>query len=414
VIVVVAAICSAGLVALVSRTPASVRATRPGPDATDPSLGAHFTDEQVSRHAAYRGPSYLSYTLSVLLELGVLVVLVMGPFRRFVEVVHGVRGGWPVHAALLGAGVAILLALAVLPLGYVRGYAMEHAWGLSTQDVGGWLSDRVRGMGVAAVTGAIAAVVFFGIVRWQPRTWWVWGWAGFTILSVALVFLYPIVVAPLFNKFTPLKDAALEQRVTEMADAAGVNIDEVLVADASRRTTAENAYVAGFGQSKRLVVYDTLLAAGDDDATAFVVAHELGHRAEGHIWKNLALASAGLLVGFALLFRFVRMEGPLSWTGAQVVSDLRILPLLLLWVTVAGLIALPLENWVSRRFEARADEVALELTHDPATAVRVFRRLAVANIADLRPPDPVVWALYTHPPIVERIESAVAETDMAP
>ncbi|MGH2729435.1 MAG: M48 family peptidase, partial [Actinomycetota bacterium] len=255
-IVVVAAICSAGLVALVSRTPASVRAARPGPDATDPSLGARFTDEQVSRHAAYRGPSYLSFALSVLLELGVLVVLLSGPFRRFVEIVDGVPGGWALHVAILGAGVAILLALAVLPLGYVRGYAMEQAWGLSTQDVGGWLSDRARGMGVAAVTGAIAVVAFFAIVRWQPRTWWVWGWAGFTVLTAALVFLYPIVVAPLFNKFTPLKDPALEQRVTRMADAAGVNIDEVLVADASRRTTAENAYVAGFGESKRLVVYD--------------------------------------------------------------------------------------------------------------------------------------------------------------
>jgi STE24 endopeptidase len=413
-IIMAVSLGAAAAVALASRTPASVRAARPDSDATDPTLGARFSDAQISRHASYRGPSYLSFALTTLLEIGVLIVLARGPFRRLVEVIQHVPGGWPVHAALLGMAIAIILAVATLPLGYVRGYAMEQAWGLSTQDIGGWLSDRARSTGVVAVTGAIAAMAFFGIVRWQPRTWWVWGWVAFSALTAALVFLYPIVIAPLFNKFTPLQDATLERRVTELAQDAGVHIDEVLVADASRRTTAENAYVAGLGETKRLVLYDTLLEADDEDATAFVVAHELGHRAEGHVWKNVALASAGLLVGFALLYWLAEHSGVWSWAGAFGVADLRALPILLLFASVVGLVALPAENWVSRRFEARADEVAVELTNDPATAVRVFRRLAFSNLADLRPPDPVVWALYSHPPIQERIEAAVAESDIAP
>lgn len=406
-IVAVVAVASAAAVALASRTPASVRRADAGAGATDPSRGAAFTDDQVARHGAYRGPSYLALALSIALEASVLVVLARGPMARAIAAIERVPGGLVVHAALAGVLVALVLAVAALPLGYVRGFVVERAWGLSTQDLAGWLSDRARGAAVGAVVSAVAAIAFFAVARAWPRTWWIAGWAAFSALTALLVYLAPVVVAPLFNRFTPLEPGPLRARVVELARAAGVDVGDVLVADASRRTTAENAYVAGLWGTKRMVLYDTLVEAGDRRETEFVVAHELGHAAEGHVGKNVLVASAGLFVAFAALGWLATRRAPWAWAGASGAADLRAIPVLLLLALAGTLLAMPLENWLSRRFEARADAIAVELTQDPDAAVRAFRRLAFANLADLRPPSVAVWALYTHPPIPERIRAVL-------
>lgn len=407
-ILLLAALACAGAVALAARTPAAVRQARPAPEATDPALGARFSDADVARHGAYRAPGYLAFVLGVALEILALVVLARGPFRRAAELAEGLPGGWALRAALLGAGLSLVLALVALPLSFVRGYVIEHAWGLSTQDVGGWLSDRLRSLGVGAAIAAVAAVAFFGVLRAAPRLWWLIGAAVFSVLTAAFVYLWPVVVAPLFNRFEPLADRSLAARVRELAAGAGVAVDEVLVADASRRTTAENAYVAGLGATRQVVLYDTLLADPDERAVAFVVAHELGHEAERHVLKNVALGAAGLTAGFALLAWLAGRPWFHSWAGAGSIADLKVLPVVVLFATLASLATSPLAAALSRRFESRADRIALELTGDPDTAVAAFRRLAYANLADLRPPRLVVWALFSHPPIVERIEAALA------
>lgn len=392
--------------ALVSRTPPEVRAAEPGPAATDPSLGASFSDEQISRHGAYRGPSYLAFFVALAIEVVTLIALVRGPLPRLASSLDGIRGGLPVRVALIALFVAAVTTAAALPLSYVRGYAMQKAWGLSTQDVGGWLSDVGRGFAISAVIAAISAVVFYGLLRWQPRSWWVWGWAAFSLLSALLVFLYPVVIAPLFNKFTPLQDAELATEIRSLASEAGVDVDEVLVADASRRTTAENAYVAGLGSTKRVVVYDTLLEAGGRDDTLFVVAHELGHAKENHVLKNVGLSCIGLAVGFGALFWLAGRPGVWRWAGAEGIADPRGLPIILLFATVAGVLSLPAQNAVSRSFERSADRTAFSLLPDPDPAIRSFRRLAFSNLADLRPPASVEFLFFTHPSIPDRIETA--------
>lgn len=401
------ALCSAGLVALVSRTPEQIRRNEPPPDATDPAHGADFSDEQVARHGAYRGPSYLGTGLAVVVELAVLIVLARGPMGRLVAQIERVPGGLIVHALLAGAAVAVIAALASFPLSFVRGHMMERAWGQSTQDAAGWVSDAVRALLVAAVTAGIAAAAFFGVVRLAPRTWWVWGGLAFTALTMLLVFIYPVAIAPLFNKFTPLSDDGLTNRIRVLGDKAGVKLSEVLVADASRRTTAENAYVAGLGATKQVVLYDTLLASGGEQETLFVVAHELGHRRENHIVKSLLLSSAGLFASFGALYLLSKRAGLWEWARAEGIGDLRALPVLLIFAALAGLVALPLQSFVSRRFEAHADRIAVELTGDPDIAVRSFRRLAFSNLADLRPSGLAVATLYSHPPVGDRIRAVL-------
>ena len=412
-IVAAASLLSAGVLAFASRAPASVRADRTGPDATDPALGARFTPSEIRRAAAYNGPSYLAFLLETALTVVLLLVLARGPMARWLEWTSGWPGGWVTGA--IAAAILVLLAgtIAALPLAFVRGYVIEHAWGLSTQDVGGWLADVARSLLVGAVTSAIAAVAFFGLVRWQPRSWWLWGWAAFSLLTAVLVFLWPIVIAPLFNKFTPLEDRALATKIESLAAAAHVDVDEVLVADASRRSTAENAYVAGLGSTKRMVLYDTLLDAGGERQTLFVAAHELGHAKENHVLKGVAASSVGLLAGFGALALLSHRPAIWSWAGATGVDDLRALPLLLLFATLASIVVMPAANALSRSFEARADDIGVGLTHDPDAAIRSFRRLAFSNLADLSPPAPVVWLFYSHPPIPDRIR-AVAESGGAP
>ncbi|CAN5530149.1 M48 family metallopeptidase [soil metagenome] len=407
VVILLLAGAATGLLALVSRTPAEVRLAEPPSESRDPALGARFTPQQVARHGAYRGPAYLFLGLSISLQVAVLVMLARGPFARVVGLLDGVPGGFLVASALAGAAVVAAITLAGLPLSFVRGYSIEQAWGLSTQSSGAWATDQLRSLVIGMITGAVGAAVFFAVVRWQPGTWWLWGWGAFTLLSVLLAFVWPVVVAPLFNRFTPLEDRDLAGRIKALAVAADVSLGEVLVADASRRSTAENAYVAGFSQTKRMVLYDTLLRSGTERETLFVVAHELGHEAESHVLKNIALSSVGLFGGFGLLALLSGREEWWSWAGSSGPSDLRALPLLVLYATVVGLLTLPLQSAVSRSFERRADQIALSLTKDPEAAVSSFRRLALSNLADLAPPRAAVALLYSHPPTAERIRAAL-------
>lgn len=404
------AVIAGVLLGVASRTPAEVRERRSPPSAADPALGSSFTDEQVARHGAYRRAGYISFVLFTLVQIVVLVALARGPVARLAERMNDAPGGWVGRAVVVAAAVAVALALASLPLAFVRGYVIEHAWGLSTQDVGGWVSDQAKGLAISIVVSAVAAVAFYGVIRAAPKLWWVLGWLAFSVLTAALTFLWPVAIAPLFNEFQPLEDDALVARIEDLAEEAGIPLETVLVADAARRTTAENAYVAGLGATKRMVLYDTLLAGHSPDETAFVAAHELAHQAEGHVSKSLAFASAGLLTGFAILALALSQPRLLQWAGAAAPEDVKTLPLVLLLAALMGLAALPAQNALSRHFEGRADRIAVELTDDPEAAVSSLRKLALNNLADLRPPAPAVWLLYTHPPVPARIRAIAGQS----
>jgi STE24 endopeptidase len=404
---VIAAILCAGAVALLSRTTGSVRGAKPDTEERSAANGASFSDAQIARHGAYRRPNYAAFFLSTLLTIIVLVLIGRGPFSSLVDRTSGWRGGWFVQAMFCGALLTALLALVALPLSFITGFVIQHAWDLSNQSVGAWLTDQLRFLAIGGVISAVSAAAFFGIVRWKPDTWWLWGWAAFSLLTVALVFLFPVVIAPLFNRFTPLEEGPLRTEIIRLGDAAGVPLDEVLVADASKRSSAENAYVAGLGATKQLVLYDTLLEAGTEEETLFVVAHELGHKAENHVLKNVVISSAGLLVGFGLLFLLSKRQSVWAAAGAEGIGDVRALPLLVLFLTVMTLLVAPIESGISRHFERQADSAAIALTDDPVAGVSTFRRLAFSNLADLRPPAFLVGFLFSHPPIPDRIESLV-------
>jgi STE24 endopeptidase len=234
-----------------------------------------------------------------------------------------------------------------------------------------------------------------GLARALPDAWPLAAAVVGAALVLSLSFVAPIVLEPLFNRFRPLEEGGLRGRLLGLAEQAGAPVRDVLVADASRRTRKLNAYVSGIGASRRVVVFDTLLERAGEEEIAVVVAHELGHRRDGHVVKLTALGMAGAVAAVAVVWAALG-------DGA---GDPRNVPVLLLLAAVLELAGLPLLAYVSRRFERAADRIALELTRDPDAFESVFRRLTAENVADLDPPL-VIRLISTHPPVPERIARA--------
>ena len=400
VLLVLLAAIAVALVVLVPWTPL------PGAD-LQPDVARDFTPEQVARevafHDALRPTSYAS------LVLGLVVALLLGLTRAGARVVTAVArplgGGW-VWQVLLGTlAVTVLVRVATLPL-RLRTESVLREYGLSTQTWPSWALDVVKGVLVDAGLTGLALLVLVGAARTARRTWWAWGAAATAGLVVVGSFVYPVLVEPVFNSFAPLPAGPLREQVLDLAERDGVDVDEVLVADASRRTTALNAWVSGFGSSRRVVLYDTLVAQASPQEVALVVAHELGHAERRDVLVGTAigaLAAAAAVCGLALLLTWTPV---LRRAGADGAHDPRVVPLLLALVSVGTLVAAPATNLVSRRVEARADVHALDLTRDPQTFAATQRRLALTNLADLDP-HPLAYALFaTHPSTTERLALA--------
>jgi Zn-dependent protease with chaperone function len=297
---------------------------------------------------------------------------------------------WWGRALLFPVLVLAVLMLLRLPLSFRRGYAGERRWGFSTQTARGWLLDRVKGVAVGAVLTAVAVLAFVALARALPGAWPLAAAPGAALLVLALGFAAPIVLEPLFNRFRPLGDAALVGELRTLAERAGVPVRDVLVADASRRTRRENAYVSGLGATRRVVLFDNLLADSEPRQIKLVVAHELGHRRARHVERGTLLAMVGAAAAVLVLWGFLSWPALLEAIGASGPGDPRVAPFLLLVVSVLELIGLPLGAALSRRWEREADRSSLELTRDPEAFELAHRRLASANLADLDPP----WAAY--------------------
>ena len=358
---------------------------------------------EVAFHRAVRPWSYGSLLLGLLVAVGLGLTRAGG--RLVAAVARPLGGGW-VWQVLLGTLVLTAIGrLVTLPLS-ARSEAVLRDYGLSTRTWPGWLADVGKGVLVTAALSALVLLALVGAARLARRTWWAWGAAATAALAVAGSFAYPLVVEPVFADFTPLPAGELRADLLALADRDGVPVEEVLVADASQRTTALNAYVSGFGSSRRIVVYDTLVRDATPEEVALVVAHELGHAEARDVLTGTLLAALAGAAAVCLLALLLSWRPLLRRAGADGPGDPRVVPLLLALAAVGTLLAAPASNLVSRRVEARADVHALDLTRDTATFVATQRRLALANLSDLEP-HPLAYAFFaTHPGVTERLALA--------
>jgi STE24 endopeptidase len=248
------------------------------------------------------------------------------------------------------------------------------------------------------VTAAVA--IFMGLAVWLGRLWWLAGAPALVLAAVIFVLAQPLIIEPLFNRFEPLQDPPLAARIEALAREEGVKIESVQVADASRRTTAGNAYVAGIGPTRRVVLFDTLLNGRFSDRQILSIsAHELGHVGRRHLWKGLGwFALLAIPCVFVLAWITERRGG---------LADPAVVPLALAVAFVLILVTTPFSNVVSRRYEAEADWIALRTTDDPQSFVQVERKLVLSGLTDPDPPSWIAWWTGTHPPAMKRIAMAM-------
>jgi STE24 endopeptidase len=399
----------------------------PRPPAADPL--AAFTEDEVRACVDYAKPRQRWGLAGYGADLAVLAVLALtGPGRAVIEAAAGLAGAWaPGRVALATVAVLAVRAGVGLPFS-VRAFRQDARAGLATQGLGGFLRDwaKARGVGLVLTVLPLSALVLGA--RWQPPGWPLVAAAAAALLVVVLAVAGPVLIEPLFNRFSSLEPGPLRTRLLALAATMRVPVGDVLVADASRRTTRVNAYVSGLGRTRRVVVYDTLLAAagsgppdgaGDappgrtgagsasgTDEVVLVVAHELAHvRHRDVLWGTVgaaALAAVSVLAAVAL-FDLGPVQRALGVSG---LGDPLAAPGLLLLASLGGLVAAPVASAISRWAEARADWVSLEVTRDPVTAVAVERRLALENRADLRPNRLLMVLFASHPSTMARIAQA--------
>jgi STE24 endopeptidase len=277
---------------------------------------------------------------------------------------------------------------------------------LSTRSWGLWLRDVAVSTAISAAVTALALMSFLWLVRRAPRTWW--AWAGATAAGFVIVgsFLYPVLIEPAFNRFDPMPAGRLRTDLFALAEENGTPVQDVLVSDASRRTTALNAYVSGFGSTRRIVVYDTVLDRLPDDEIQSIVAHELGHVAADDVLTGTLIGALGAAASVAGLGWLLAWSPLLRRAGAESPADPRVVPLVLFLLAVGSLAATPVQNLVSRHVEARADVHALDLTTAPDAFIAMQRRLAETNLADPDPPAAWHWFFGSHPTTAQRVALA--------
>jgi STE24 endopeptidase len=359
-----------------------------------------FSDAELARIDDYRGVSRVLFLGSLAAQIVVLALLVWKADDLTAGLGRVGRGRIRT-AALVGLAVVVSTWLVALPFAAVT-HHRRREFGLSEQAWGGWLRDQCVSLGVEAVLVTIGVAGAVWLAARLGRRWWLAAAPALVAIAALFILAQPLVVQPLFNRFEPLRDRALAARIESIAARMGVSVDEVLVADASRRTTTANAYVAGIGPTRRVVLYDTLLDGRFTEGEILAVsAHELAHVERRHLWKGIAWFALFAVPGVWLLAAITdRLEG---------LAQPRLVPLGLAFVFAYLVVTQPLANAVSRRYEAEADWLGLQATRDPAAFVGLERRFVTTSLAD---PDPPAWVtiwLGTHPTPMERIAMAESQ-----
>lgn len=305
--------------------------------------------------------------------------------------------------ALVFGGIYYLIDL---PLSFYSGYTLPHRFGQSNQDVKGWISDEVKGLVLGGLLCGLMLEVIYAVLRAAPELWWLYAAAILLVFNVILANLAPVLLLPLFNKFSPLGDehADLAARLTRLAEQAGTRVQGVFKFDMSRRTKAANAALTGLGSTRRIILGDTLINEFSPDEIETVLAHELGHQVNRDIPLIIAVDSLSTLVG--LFLAGLGLKWGAAAFGFAGPADIAAFPVFLLVIGAYSLLTMPLSNGFSRWRERLADQYALQATGKGAAYASALARLANQNLGEAEPEPWVEWLLYSHPALGKRIRMA--------
>jgi STE24 endopeptidase len=373
----------------------------PGGELTPAAPGDVFTADQIARTEEYasvrRYLGWASYGVSLVVA-GALGFTALG--STLLRRLFGGRAWWLVVP--LGVLVVLLAGrLATLPFAVLI-RRRNLTYGLTEQSWPAWTLDVGKSLLVSWALTSLLLLVLVLAARRSPRRWCVWAGGGAAALTVAGSFLYPVLLEPVFNEFTSLPAGQLRTSVLVLAEKQGVEVDDVLVADASRRTTTFNAYVSGFGDTRRVVLYDNLVNDLPRPEAEVVVAHELAHARHNDVLVGTALGAVGAVLGVSLLALLLDSSPVRRRTGLTGPGDPVAVPLVLAAAAIAMLVVSPLEGAISRAVEVRADREALAATGASDTFVNMQRELALASLNDPTPPRWSQFWFGTHPTVLQR------------
>lgn len=378
-----------------------------------PEFEGEIDQETLSRITDYTLESSRFGNVESLFDDALLIAVIVLGFVPWLSAELAPRLG-PITAGLAFFGILSFLSwLLGLPFGIYSTFVIEKKYGFSTITWGMWLVDLLKGAALTIILLGALLAVFLWLLYLTPL-WWFWSWLVFSGFQLLMLWLYPVLIAPLFNKFEPVADEELKQGIIAMMESRGLKVEGVFQVDAGKRSRHTNAYFTGVGKTKRIVLYDTLLQSHPRGEIMAVLAHELGHWTRKHVMKQIVMMEiVSLLVLYVCAFlmhsggfyAIFGMPEAVPFAGLFFVGV--VLKPLSLFFTPAGAA-------MSRRFERQADADACSIAGNAAALADAFKRLARDNLANLHPHPLFAWFYYSHPPLVERIRDLKADCAKAP
>ena len=344
---------------------------------------------------------FLSTPFEWLFYLFILLLGLSGAFKRWADQSSKIKYA---RVAIYLIWLHVCAFAVTWPLNYIS-YSLSKSYHISTQSFTGWMKDELIDFWVNYGTMLILVSVLYWLMNKSSKRWWLYAWMLSVPFTLFMMFIQPVVIDPLYNDFYPLKNKVLEAQILEMADKANIPAEHVFEVNMSEKTNALNAYVNGIGSNSRIVLWDTTLNRLTDKQILFIMAHEMGHYVEKHIYFGIAGYLLLSLIGLYLTAKIMEYA-VLRWGAALKiphVADIRSLPLFLMIISMLLFISSPLSNFVSRYQEARADTYAIEMTKDADSGVETFQELTRAGLSQVNPPLLVKIFRYGHPTMLERI-----------
>ena len=364
-----------------------------------------FIDEsKLARASEYaRAKTRVGILDEIVSDVTLLMILLSGLLPLIV------RWSDKLGLSLIAAGLlfffvpGLIQFLVELPFSYYNTFVVEQEFGFNRSTLQLWTIDLIKGGLVSAVLFAAIFSILLLSISWSPRFWWFWGFLLLSAVQLVMAILYPVLLAPLFNKFEPVGDEELSAKIGAQMEKNGIRVKKILQMNAGIRSRHTNAYFTGIGKTKRIVLFDTLIESHTHEEILAVLAHEAGHFRKKHVLKQLlifacfslaAFYATSLFIRWPLLFSTFGFSAPLPYVGLFLAG---------VFGSKAGFFLQPLYMMISRRFEREADIFAAQMLGGGAAMAAAMKRLAADNLSNLNPHPLYVWFHYSHPPIVERV-----------
>jgi STE24 endopeptidase len=361
--------------------------------------------EKLKRISAYTVDSGHFNMVATLANQGVFLAILLSGFLPWLVKTINLWKYGPIGSGLIFFAILSIFAnLLRIPFGLYETFVIEERYGFNVMSFKTWFLDLLKSIVIVAILGGLLLGLLLALVIHGGNTWWVWAWMLVGGFELILLWLFPVVILPLFNKFDPIENKGLEDRIRTLMEKVGLRTKGIFKMDASKRSKHTNAFFVGLGRNKRIVLFDTLLASHTEEEVLAVLAHEAGHWKKKHVLRMLVLLEILSFVSFYAVAKF--LDWPLLYKTFGFQESVVYVGLFLIgaFISLLGYFAQPLESAISRRFELEADDFVLELMETGEPMRNALRRLASDNLANLTPHPFYAWVNYSHPPLIERIE----------